>query len=205
MIPLPLYSAFIAVSLVLLIMPGPNVALIVSNSLAHGRKFGLITVAGASSAMIVQLGLTVLGMSALLAGMAAWFSWLRWIGVAYLLYLGVRAWLARAQDFSKVPPDARATAAIYVRGFLVSLTNPKTLLFFGAFLPQFVSVAQPLIPQLLLLAATFLVFAVLLDSCWAVLAARLRFLLGAHGRLRNRITGGCYIGAGLGLALARKP
>jgi len=92
-----------------------------------------------------------------------------------------------------------------MRGFLVGLTNPKTLLFYGAFLPQFITPGPSAPDQLRLLAVTFLVVAVVLDGVWAILAGRLRALLGAHARLRNRLTGGLLVGAGLGLALARRP
>jgi threonine/homoserine/homoserine lactone efflux protein len=205
MLSLPLYAGFIAAAVLVLIIPGPNIAFIVSNSLAHGRKSGLLTVAGTSSAMVLQLGLTVLGMTALLTAMAGVFDWLRWAGVLYLIYLGCRIWNAKPQDLSTTRPDPHSAAAIYLRGLLVSLTNPKTLLFFGAFLPQFADAGRPLLPQLLIFSASFLGLAIVLDSAWAILAGQLRFMLGSGGRLRNRIAGGCYIGAGLGLALARKP
>ncbi len=98
----------------------------------------------------------------------------------------------------------RSARLIYGRGFLVGFTNPKTLMFYGAFLPQFVTPGPDASDQLVLLAATFLVVAVALDGLWAVLAGRLRALVVAHARLRNRLTGGLLIGAGVGLALARK-
>lgn len=199
-----LYLAFIAATAVLILIPGPNVALIVANSVAHGTRFGLLTVAGTSSAMVVQLALTVLGMSALLGVLSGWFDWLRWIGVAYLVVLGVRAWRAPAVDLSVAPPQARSARGIYLRGFLISLSNPKTLLFYGAFLPQFVAPGADLTTQLLLLSATFLAIAVVLDGMWAVLAGRFRRALAMNGRLRNRLTGGLLIGAGAGLALVRR-
>jgi len=93
---------------------------------------------------------------------------------------------------------------IFARGFLVGLTNPKTLLFYGAFFPQFITPAADAGEQLLLLAVTFLAVAIVCDSLWAILAGRLRALLVAHTRLRNRITGGLLVGAGLGLAMARR-
>jgi threonine/homoserine/homoserine lactone efflux protein len=94
---------------------------------------------------------------------------------------------------------------IFGRGLLVGLTNPKTLLFYGAFFPQFIVPGPDASDQLLLLALTFLVIAVVLDGAWALLAARLRALLVTHVRLRNRLTGGLLVGAGVGLALARRP
>ena len=93
-----LYLAFIAASVVLVIIPGPNVTLIVANSLAYGARSALVTVAGTSIAQAVQLAVTVLGMSWLVLLMAGWFEWLRWLGVAYLVYLGVGHWRAGADD-----------------------------------------------------------------------------------------------------------
>jgi threonine/homoserine/homoserine lactone efflux protein len=200
-----LYLAYILACIVLIVIPGPNVALIVANSVAHGARFGLLTVAGTSSAVVVQLSLTVLGATAVLNFLAASFDWLRWLGVVYLVWLGVAAWRAPAVDLARVGPQARSARLIFARGFLVGLTNPKTLLFYGAFLPQFITPGPTAPDQLLLLAVTFLVVAVVLDSAWALLAGRLRGLLLAHVRLRNRLTGGLLVGAGLGLALARRP
>ena len=201
---LELYLAFIAATVILILIPGPSVALIVANSVAHGSRYGLITVAGISSAVVVQLILTIAGMTAFLSLMADWFEWLRWIGVAYLIYLGIRAWRAPPVDLTKARPEQRSARAIYLRGFLVSLTNPKTLLFYGAFFPQFVSLGGDLTTQLALLALTFLVLEVTLDGIWALLAGRFRAFLAVNGKLRNRLTGGLLIGAGAGLALARR-
>jgi homoserine/homoserine lactone efflux protein len=200
---LALYFTFMATAVVLILVPGPNVALIVANSVAYGRRYGLLTVAGTSSAMFIQLALTVFGMTTLLSVMAGWFEWLRWIGVAYLMYLGVKAWYAPRIDLTKAEPQPHSALTVYLRGFLVSLTNPKTLLFFGAFLPQFVNANAELMGQLALLSATFLVIAILLDGTWALTANRFRRLLAMNGNLRNRLTGGLLVSAGLGLALAR--
>jgi len=118
----------------------------------------------------------------------------------------LRTWRAAASDLSGIAAEPRSARAIFARGFLVSLANPKTLLFYAAFLPQFVSAdSEQATRQLLLLSATFLVIAVLLDGAWALLAARLRSLLQARARLRNRLTGALLMGAGVGLALARRP
>lgn len=201
---LDLYLGFLAAALVMVAIPGPNVALIVANALARGPRAGLVTVAGTSAAMVVQLSLVVAGMAAAMTVLADVFEWLRWIGVAYLVVLGVRAWRAPASDLARVKPSARPDRAAFLRGVLVSLTNPKTLLFYGALLPQFVDPSRPAAPQLVLLAATFVVVATAGDSLWAVFAGRARGLLAGRGRLRNRLTGGALIGAGLGLALARR-
>ena len=205
MIGTELYLAFVAACVILIVIPGPSVALIVANSVAHGARYGLITVAGTSSAVVVHLALTVLGATAVLNFLAASFDWLRWLGAAYLVWLGISAWRAPVVDLAQVGPQARSARLIFGRGFLVGLTNPKTLLFYGAFFPQFIVPGPNAADQFLLLAVTFLVIAVVLDGVWALLAARLRTLLVTHVRLRNRVTGGLLMGAGLGLALARRP
>jgi threonine/homoserine/homoserine lactone efflux protein len=198
-----LYLAFALATLVLMLIPGPNVALIVANSVAYGTRQGLLTVAGTSSAVVVQLALTALGMTALMGAMAHWFELVRWLGVAYLLWMGVRQFLAPAVDLTRVRPEQRPVREVVGRGLLVSLTNPKTLLFYGAFFPQFVTPGAAMWHQLAVLSATYLAIAVAVDSGWAVLGGRARGLLAARGRLRNRISGGMLIGAGLGLAMAR--
>lgn len=196
-----LYLAFVLATAALMLIPGPNVALIAANSIAYGTRFGLLTVAGTSSAMVLQLGLMALGMSALLGGLSLWFEWIRWAGV---VYLGVRQWRTQPMDLFKIKPQERSVKAIYLRGFLVSLTNPKTLLFYSAFFPQFIAPEFGVSAQVAILSATFLVLAGILDGCWALLAGRVRGLLAIRGRLRNRLAGGLLVGAALGLALARK-
>jgi homoserine/homoserine lactone efflux protein len=202
MVPLSAYLAFVAASVVLILIPGPNVALIVSQSLRHGARCGLLTVMGTSAAAFLQLALVVAGTATVLALFAQWFEVLRWIGVAYLVGLGIAVWRAPPKDPAK-PARAPRPRAAFLRGFTVSLTNPKTLLFLGAFLPQFAAADRPLLPQLLLLSGTFLAIGVSLDSLWALGAGRARFVF-ARERLRNRLTGTILVGAGLGLALARR-
>jgi threonine/homoserine/homoserine lactone efflux protein len=197
-----LYAAFVGATIVLMLIPGPNVALIVATSLSRGARAGLLTVWGTASAMILQLGVTALGLTTLLGALGHAFDLLRWLGVAYLVYLGLRAWNAPATDLNLVsPPSASRTVA---RGFLVSLANPKTLAFYAAFLPQFIDRGGDVGRQLLLLGGTFVAIALIVDSGWALLAARLSGWLRVRAKARNRVTAVALIGAGLGLALARR-
>ena len=197
------FLTFVAAVAVLMLIPGPNVALIVANSVAHGPKYGLLTVAGTSSAMIAQLALVILGMTQALSALGAWFEALRWIGVVYLISLGVAQWRAAPVDLTQAPPQPKSAGKIYARALLVSMTNPKTLLFYGAFFPQFIDARRDAAPQLTLLCGAFLVLAIIIDSAWALLSGRARWMLASRGRLRNRISGGVLIGAGAGLALTR--
>jgi len=199
-----LYLAFVLASTLLILIPGPNVALIVANSVARGTRVGLLTVAGTSSAILVQVTLTVLGLTAMLSELSVWFEWIRWIGVAYLLFLGIRQWRTPPVDLLRAAPQRRSAGAIALRGFVVSITNPKTLLFYGAFFPQFIDPHRPIGPQVVLLGVTSFVLGAVLDSGWALTAGRARRLLAARPRLRNRLSGGCLIGAGVGLALAHR-
>jgi homoserine/homoserine lactone efflux protein len=163
-----LFLAFVLAVVLLMLLPGPNVALIVANAVAHGARYGLLTVAGTSAAMVFQLGLTMLGMAGLLGTLGGVLEWVRWLGVIYLVYLGVMQWRAPPADLTRIAPQAKSPRAIFVRAFLVSLTNPKTLLFYGAFFPQFIATDRGLAPQVALLPASFLLIALLVDGGWAL-------------------------------------
>ncbi len=198
-----LYAAFCAAFVLLLVIPGPNVAVVVANAVAYGTRCGLATVAGTSISIAVQLALVGFGMTALLVALADWFEWLRWAGVAYLLYAGWQQWRAPAPDLN-APAAKLPLGRMLRRGLAVSIANPKTLLFYAAFLPQFVDPAGNIGAQLAILAGTGFVLALVVDGGWALLAGWLRPALIRFGRLANRVTGGLLIGAGLGLALARR-
>ena len=202
MIDLALLVPFALATAVLMLIPGPNVALIVANSVGGGVRCGLLTVAGTASAMVLQLVVVALGLAGLLAGLGHAVGWLRWLGAAYLVLLGLRQWRAAPADLTRAPSPARPRT-IWTRAFLVSLSNPKTLLFYGAFFPQFVSPHRPQAAQLAVLCLVFLLLAVTLDSGWALAASRARPLLARHGRWRHRLAGGVLVGAGAGLALSR--
>ena len=203
---LEVYAAFVVASVVLIVIPGPNVSLIVANSVAHGARRALMTVAGTSSAQLIQMAVVAVGMTSLLHLVAAWFEWLRWAGVAYLVWLGIQRWRAEAAAGEGETAQAVSARLLYWQGFLVALANPKTLFFFAAFFPQFIDPQGPPASQLLLLSATFLTLATVLDGTYAIVGGRVRGLLGdaRRARLRNRLAGTFLIGAGLGLALVRR-
>ena len=204
MIDLSLTLAFALATAVLILIPGPIVALIVSNSVAYGTRYGLLTILGSGLAMVLHMIVITFGMSAALGALGHWFELLRWAGVAYLVYLGIQAWRAPAIDLTQVRAQPKSARNIVFRGFLVALSNPKTLAFYGAFFPQFISPDLPAAPQLAILCVTFVVIGVSIDCLWALMAGRLRRLLAVHGQWRNRITGTLLIGAGAGLAMVRR-
>ncbi len=203
---LELYLAFVLATAVLIVMPGPANALIVANSIAHGGRRTLVTVAGVSAASVVHLALVALGMTSLTALLSEWFEWLRWAGVAYLVTLGLRQWRARPVVLDDGAVRAVSGRRLFWTGFVVDATNPKTLFFYAAFFPQFIDLGQAFGPQIVLLCVTYLAIQTLLDGAVALLGGRLRPLLASQrrARLHNRITGSFLIAAGLGLALARR-
>ena len=204
MIDLPLYAAFCSAVALLMLTPGPTVAVITANAVAHGTRYGLLTVAGSAAAVVPLLLVVAAGLSAVAALLSEWFEVLRWTGVAYLVGLGILAWRAPPDDLAAIGPQRCSPRRIFLGGFVVSVTNPKTLLFLGAFFPQFIDAAQPVGPQIALLAVTYFGIGSVVDSLWALLAGRLRFLLARSARVRNRITGTLLIGAGAGLAMVRR-
>lgn len=200
-----LYAAFVLATVILILMPGPIVSLVIANSLAYGTKTGVHSALGASAGNALLATGGALGLVAVMGLLADVFDIIRYVGAAYLIYLGVKAWRAKAEalDDAKPMKSARAVAG---QGFLVAITNPKTLLFYAAFFPQFVDPTQPAGPQLSLLAVTFVVVATVLDTMYALLAGRMRafFRSERRARIRNRITGTLLIGTGIGMALARR-
>ncbi len=199
-----LYLAFVVATALLMALPGPNVALIAATSIAHGARYGLTAVAGTASAMVVQLALVGAGLSSFFLVLSDWFEVLRWMGVVYLVLLGISMCRSKTSRLDGDKPELASHHATFLRGLLVSLTNPKTLLFYGAFFPQFIVPEIGAGQQILLLAVTFIVIAVVIDSIWAIAAARLRTSNLTGSSLNNRLAGGLLIGAGVGLALARK-
>lgn len=203
---LQLYIAFVAATAALVLTPGPMVAYLVAATMRYGLRHGLMALIGSAAASAVQLGVVVAGLSLILSLAAEAFFWIKIVGVAYLVYLGVRALREPVGELAPAALRAgRSDRRTIVEAFFVNLTNPKALLFHGAFLPLFVSPAAPATPQLVLLAATFIVVAGVLDGCWVLFAARLQPVLARLGRWRNRITGGVLLTAAAALALVRRP
>ncbi len=202
-----LYLGFIAAACTLIAMPGPNTTLIVGNTISYGTAKGLTTLAGTCSALVIQLIVIILGLTETAAVLSEWFDRLRWLGVAYLFWLGIKEWLSKSgTEPDTAPAPVRRARAFYAQGFMVCLTNPKTLAFFAAFLPQFVDARHPPLPQLAVLAVTFMVLAIAGDGIFCLLAGRIRpYIVGArYASLRHKISGTCLLACGLGLALVRR-
>ena len=200
------YLAFVAACFVAAVIPGPTVALIIANGLTHGTRAGLLNVAGAQLALALMIGVLLVGLTTIIASMGWWFDWVRLAGAAYLIWIGWKLW--RSADM-EAPQEGRAPAAprggFFLQGFLVMASNPKTLLFFGAFIPQFVDPAGNYQGQIVLLGLTAMAVASVSDGAYAVLTGRAGAVLSQrYLRAMNRVGGACLIGGGLWLALLRR-
>ena len=202
---LELYLTFLLACFLLALTPGPNMSLFIANGTSHGMRAALLTVFGASLGLSILVALATVGMTSAMTIMADWFNAIRWIGAAYLVWLGygrLRAAFA-GQGVAAVaaPPGGR-----YVwQGAVVSLSNPKVLLFLGAFFPQFVDPAAPLAPQLTLMAITFVVTIAGVDSCLAMAVGAARgWFTAKRRRLADAMSGVLLCGGGLWLAVVRR-
>jgi threonine/homoserine/homoserine lactone efflux protein len=180
------------------------VTLVIANGLRHGTRAALTNIAGAQLGFTIVIGIVAVGLTSLMATMGYWFDWVRFLGAAYLIWLGIK--LIRepvhALDADATPPTPRG--GFFLQGLLVLLSNPKVLVFFGAFIPQFVDMNQDHFPQVALLGLTFMVIAGVTDAIYAVLAGRARrFFSARRTRLLSRLSGGVMIGGGVWMALAR--
>src|SRR5262245_56305557 len=198
-----LYLAYLLACFVITIIPGPTVTLIVANSLARGTRAGLLNVAGTQLGLGLMMLVLIVGLSSIIATMGVWFEWLRFIGAAYLIWLGWK--LLRSTGSLNNPAGAPVPrGGFFMQGFLVLLGNPKALLWFGAFIPQFIDPSGDYIWQVVLLGVTAMAAAAISDGAYAVLAGGARTMLSkSRVRLVSRIGGVCLIGGGAWLALAR--
>ena len=197
-----LFSAFVLVAAVLYITPGPVVTLVVTAAARNGVRAGLMTVAGGVIGHAALLACIAFGLSWVLQRSAEIFDYVRWIGAAYLVWLGIQAWRRAGIANKIVTPSGR----VHVwRGLVVAITNPKTIAFFTAFLPQFIDPSLPIQRQLLVMCVTSLMLGGFLDSGWAIAAGlgRTFFIKSGHHRLLGRFSGLVLIGGGVWLSLAR--
>ncbi|WP_208976454.1 LysE family translocator [Polycladidibacter hongkongensis] len=206
---LPSLLAFAGTALLVSLTPGPAVIFIVSGTVAHGRRFGLLTALGVATGNMVNMAGAAIGLAALFAASATAFTVVKWLGAAYLVYLGLRAILqknSRLPSDKPAPPDKPGTR-IYRDGFMVALLNPKTTMFFAAFLPQFITNADHTIAQSFVLGTTFVLICIITDSSFAFVAATAKSLFRTSTRLSQigkYLIGTVFIGLGLRLALSTK-
>lgn len=202
-----LWAAFVAACVAVLAVPGPTVMLVVSYALGNGKASGWATVPGVALGDVTAMTVSLLGAGAVLAASAALFTVLKLAGAVYLVWLGIRLW--RSTGRLADPGSAgrgRSSAGMFRDAYLVTALNPKSIVFFVAFVPQFIDPALPALKQFVILEATFVTLAALTVALWAALAGRMRahFMRPAAQRLVNRM-GACFlVGAGLFTVFLRR-
>ncbi|KAA3509987.1 MULTISPECIES: LysE family translocator [Agrobacterium] len=199
--PIENWLAFVAASAVMLAIPGPTILLVISYALGHGRKASSATVAGVALGDFTAMTASMLGLGALLATSAALFTVLKWVGAAYLIYLGIKLWRAPAGG-EGAPENATAKERplkIFLHTYIVTALNPKSIIFFVAFLPQFLTPSLPFWPQVMIFEVTFLVLATCNAALYGLLASAARNSIRKPKvqRIVNRTGGSLLIGAGL--------
>jgi threonine/homoserine/homoserine lactone efflux protein len=198
-----LFAAFLVITMVLILTPGPIVTLVVATAATEGTRPALLTVAGTVFGNAVLVSTIAFGLGFILNNAAPLFDVIRWAGAAYLIFLGVQAWRNAGQESIA----ARPGRVHFSRGLWVALSNPKTFAFFTAFLPQFVDPALPVERQLAVMCAVSVLFAAVTDSGWAIAAGygRAFFMQKARAKLLGRLSGLVLIGGGIWLSLIRRP
>lgn len=205
--PFELWFAFVVASVVLLVVPGPTVMLVVSTALSKGKATAWATVPGVALGDVTAITASLLGAGAVLAASATLFTIMKLVGAAYLVWLGIKLWRAKPEvaDFQPAVTP-RSGGSLFWQAYIVTALNPKGIVFFVAFLPQFLDPGAAALPQFLLLGTTFVVLATVVVTLWALLAGDLgaRVRSPAMLRLVNRLGGSFLIGAGLLTAAVRR-
>jgi homoserine/homoserine lactone efflux protein len=192
-----LFAAFLLITAVLVITPGPIVTLVIATGAREGLRAALTTVVGTTLGNALLLAAIAFGLSWVVRNAATLFEILRWIGAAYLIWLGIQAWRHAGETGAASLP--RGHVHVW-RGFAVALSNPKTIAFFTAFLPQFVDPGLPVEPQLALMCTVSVVLAAITDSGWAVAAGlgRAWFMQSWRAKLLGRLSGMALMAAACG-------
>ncbi len=201
---LELYAAYLVACLIVVLVPGPTVTLILANSIRHGTRAGLLNVLGTQVGLALMIAVVGLGLTSLMAAAGHWFDWLRLAGAAYLIWLGWKMIRSSGADRDGATP-AQPRGGFLTQGILVALSNPKTLIFFGAFFPQFIDPTRDHGLQILIMGLTAMGVAAVSDSVYALAAGRAgRALSAKMVRMLSRASGGFLIGGGLLLAFSRR-
>ena len=197
--PLESWLTFTFVTATFLLIPGPTILLVISYSLIRGRKAVFALLLGVGLGDIVAMILSFIGVGLLLQTVAIAFQFLKWIGAAYLIWLGIRMWRSASESMElSAKTDNKVWHAIMANAFVITALNPKSIVFFLAFLPQFINSEKPFILQSLILGSTFLVLAILSVLFYSLLASFTgqQMQLSLIHRWTNRIGGCLLIGAG---------
>src|SRR5258707_7685336 len=201
---LHVYLAFVAACIALALIPGPVVTLVIANGRRHGARAALTNVLGVQAGLAIVIGIVAVGLTTLMATMGYWFDWVRFAGAAYLVWLGIKLIRSPVEGVTADEPPPPPRGGFFLQGFLVLLSNPKVLVFFGAFIPQFTDMSKDHFSQVALLGFTFMATGAVTDTIYAVLAGRARrFSSARRARLFLRVSRGFIIGGGILVAVAR--
>ena len=204
---LAVWLTYLVATVVLSLTPGPGAFSSISSGLNHGFRLGWWNALGMQAANMVYVAVVALGLGAILLASETLFEIVKWLGVAYLIYLGIVTWRASPRVFQEDRDDHAQTAReIFVRGFLVNITNPKGIIFFAAIFPQFIDIARPQLLQYLILGATTFATDLAIMMGYTALAAKVLRAMRDPSRLRwvNRGLGGLFVAAGVALAGFRR-
>ena len=204
---LSVWITYLIATIILSVTPGPGVFSSISSGLHHGFRLGMWNAVGMQAGSVIWVAVVAFGLGAILIASEAMFNVVKWIGVAYLIYLGIVTWRARPRTFVEDADDnARTPREVFTRGFLVNVTNPKGIIFFAAIFPQFIDVARPLATQYLILAATTFVVDLVIMMGYTALAAKVFRMMRDERHLKwvNRTLGGTFVAAGVALASFRR-
>ena len=197
------WITYILACMIVVIVPGPSVTIIIANSVKHGTKAGMANIAGGQLGLGLALIVLLAGLASVMSIVSEWFHILKIIGAVYLIWLGIKLW--RSDGNLVAPEEKKIVGGFFLQGFFVSITNPKVLLFFGAFIPQFVNINVDPIYQLAILGLTFMVVASIIDGAYALLAGNAgKWLSTKRVRFVERFSGTLLVGGGLWLALSRR-
>lgn len=196
-----IWIPFVLATTLILVIPGPTIILVISQSVAHGRKSVIPLVTGVLLGDFTAMTMSLLGLGTLLSASAALFTLFKWIGALYLMYIGVQLWRSSPEStpVSDTGQLHSSALTLFRRSYIVTALNPKSIAFFVAFLPQFIDPRQPVLGQLLLLGGTFLTLATINAALYAIFAGQFSASI-RRTRVRkwfNRLGGSALIGAGI--------
>jgi homoserine/homoserine lactone efflux protein len=195
------YFAFVLAALALALVPGPTVTVIIANSLKHGTRAGLGNVLGNQAGVVIWLAIAALGLGAAIKVMGVWFDLLRYVGAAYLVWLGIKLFMSKG-DLAVATDRARPNGSFFMQGFVVNMSNPKMLVLFGALIPPFIPQGADVAKYTLLLGLLFAAIAATGDTAYALLAGRAGAWL-SQKRIRaiEIVSGCCLIGGAAWMVL----
>ncbi len=197
---LEIWIAYIIAAEIILVIPGPTIILVVSQAITHGRRSVMPLAAGVTAGDATAMLFSLLGLGTIMSASAALFTLTKWVGAAYLVYLGIKTWRASPENGAWRDTGLQGTSgSLFKRAYIVTALNPKSIAFFVAFLPQFVDAQGAYRMQLLILGLTFLVLALVNAALYAIFAGTLRDTLQRPKARRwfNRCGGSALVGAGM--------